>query len=743
MQNISDLMEQAYTGKQLERIVRFREDEPFEILGPHVFPDDKMLVIHAFLPRAKKAWIRHRGKKTDMDRIHAEGLYRAVFPDETEIFPYQIGFEDQAGYSSEFEDPYAFKTEISDYDLYLLGQGTHFESYEKFGAKPVEFHGVAGIHFAVWAPNAYSVSVVGNFNHWYRGAHPMMRIHFSGVWGLFVPGLKEGEVYKFAIRSKSDDQIYVKADPYAFQAELRPHTASVVASLKRYRWKDQRWLKRRRETDPLKKPISVYEVHLGSWKRDDKREKGFLSYKELAHQMVEYVQDMGYTHIELLPVMEHPLDESWGYQVVNYYAPSSRFGTPEEFMYFVDYCHQHEIGVLLDWVPAHFPKDEHGLNCFDGRQIYAYENWKKGEHRDWGTLVFDYGRAEVKNFLISNALFWLEKYHIDGLRVDAVASMLYLDYSRKDGEWEPNVFGGRENLEAVEFLKQFNEICHGRYPGILTIAEESTAWQGVSRPTYLSGLGFSMKWNMGWMHDTLEYFSREPIYRKYHQGMLTFSLLYAFSENFMLPISHDEVVYGKQSLLSKMPGDDWQKFANLRLFLAFMFGHPGKKLNFMGNDFGQWQEWNVKQSLDWHLVHDDRHRQIQNFMKSLNHLYQQYTAFYELDFDSRGFEWIDFSDAESSVISFLRWSSDHQNLLIFTFNMTPVPRMGYRIGVPHSGFYEEILNSDASEFGGSGIGNWGGIQADQTYCHGRPYSIHANLPPLAANIYHWKGKPQS
>jgi len=740
-QILKDSILQTFSPNYIEKIVGSSEDEPFEILGPHCLPEENSIVINAFLPRAKKAWVERKGKKSskkEMNRIHDHGFFQAVFPGESKIFSYQLGFQDDAGFSSEFEDPYAFKTEISDFDLYLLEQGTHFESYEKFGANLKEFHGVSGVHFSVWAPNAKSVSLIGNFNHWVREAHPMMRIHFSGVWGLFVPGLKEGEVYKYAIRSKSDNQVYVKADPYAFQAELRPHTASVVATLGGFLWKDQEWMRQRTETDPLSKPMSVYEVHLGSWKREEKNNWGFMNYRELAHQLVDYVKEMGYTHVEFLPITEHPLDESWGYQVVSYYAPTSRFGKPEEFMYLVDHCHLNNIGVILDWVPAHFPKDEHGLNRFDGRQIYAYEGWKKGEHRDWGTLIFDYGKNEVKNFLISNALFWLDKYHIDGLRVDAVASMLYLDYSRKDGEWEPNAFGGRENLEAVDFLKQFNEVVHDRHPGIVTIAEESTAWPGVSRPTYLSGLGFSIKWNMGWMHDALEYFSKEPVFRKYHQGMLTFALLYAFSENFMLPISHDEVVYGKRSLLEKMPGDDWQKFANLRLFYAFMFAHPGKKLLFMGCDMAQRREWSVGQSLDWHLLHEEAHRQIQELVKSLNHLYQKIPAFYEQDFKSSGFEWIDFTDADASVLSFIRWSADHKECLIFAFNMTPIPRLGYRIGVPQKGFYDEILNTDAAEFGGTGMGNWGGVQTEDEQCHGRPFSIHLNLPPLGANIFHWK-----
>ncbi|HXV27692.1 MAG TPA: 1,4-alpha-glucan branching protein GlgB [bacterium] len=729
------------TPREIDRLIRFEEDEPFEILGPHFVKSESCLIIRAFLPRAEEAWIKMPGRPNpvrSMEKIHPNGLFRAVVEDESEIFPYVVGFRDQTGYTQETEDPYAFSPSITDYDLFLVGEGSHFKSYEKFGARSMTHKGVPGVQFAVWSPHAKSVSVVGNFNHWNPGVHPMSRVHFSGVWALFVPRLGEGEVYKFAIKSNVDGQIRVKTDPYAFQAELRPHTASVVSTLENYEWQDQHWIEKRRSSDPLRSPFSIYEVHLGSWARDEKKGWGFLNYRDLAHELVEYVKEVGYTHIELLPVMEHPLDESWGYQVVNYFAPTSRFGTPQDLMYFVDYCHQNGIGVLLDWVPAHFPKDGHGLNDFDGRQVYAYESWKKGEHKEWGTLVFDFGKKEVTNFLISNALFWLDKYHIDGLRVDAVASMLYLDYGRKPGEWEPNQFGGRENLEAVAFLKKFNEIVHGQYPGVVTIAEESTAWQGVSRPTYTGGLGFTMKWNMGWMHDTLEYFSKEPIYRKYHQGMLTFSLWYAFSENFVLPISHDEVVYGKRSLIEKMPGDDWQKFANLRLFLGYMYGHPGKKLLFMGSEFGQWKEWNVNQSLDWHLLQFRRHKQTRLYMRDLNGVYKSSRALYEGDFKSACFEWINFSDVDSSVLSFLRWSSDKKELLVFVLNMTPVPRTNYRFGVPWAGFYEEVLNSDAVEYGGSGWGNWGGIHSEDVSWNGRPYSLVVQMPPLAVNIFRWK-----
>jgi 1,4-alpha-glucan branching enzyme len=722
--------------REVERIIRFEEEEPFEILGPHFLPDKKGLAIRTFQPRSTRAWVRKKNSrnKIAMEKIHPNGVYQAVFEKELNLFPYLIGFIDIEGHVVEIEDPYAFQPLLQDLDLHLLAEGQHWKSYDKLGSQLVTINGVSGVHFAVWAPNAKAVSVVGNFNRWMSGAHPLTRIHFSGFWGLFIPGLKEGEVYKFAIKSSVDHEVRFKIDPYAFQAELRPQTAAVVTSLKHHKWHDQKWIDTRSRQNALEHPLSIYEVHLGSWKKEEKKGWGFMNYRDLAHQLVDYVHHMGYTHIELMPVMEHPLDESWGYQVMNYYAPTSRFGSAEDFMYFVDYCHQHNVGVILDWVPAHFPKDAHGLAYYDGKQIYAYENWKKGEHREWGTYVFDYGRGEVRNFLLSNALFWLDHYHIDGLRVDAVASMIYLDYSRKDGEWEPNIFGGRENLEAIEFIKQFNEVVHARFPGVLTIAEESTAWPKVSRPTYLHGLGFSMKWNMGWMHDSLNYFSKDPIYRKHHQGTLTFSLLYAFSENFVLPISHDEIVYGKHSLIEKMPGEDYHKFANLRLFLSYMFCHPGKKLLFMGCDFAQRSEWNWAQSLDWHFLQYQPHHQINQLVRDLNLLYRENKALHELDFDSYGFEWIDFTDAASSVLSFMRRSRNPKEIMIVVCNMTPVPRWGYRVGVPFEGFYREVLNTDAWEYGGSGIGNYGGTFSQQLEWQNRPYSLRLNLPPLSTVV---------
>lgn len=727
------------SAEDMERIVRFEESDPFRILGLHPLGQSRGMVLRAYLPRAVEAWVclphAPNGKK-GMAKIHPGGLFQAVFHRAIEFFPYKIGFRDESGFSQEFEDPYAFfPNYLSDYDLYLIGEGNHQRSYEKFGAQPVLIRGVSGVFFTVWSPNAKSVSVVGNFNHWTPGAHPMIRVPFSTVWGLFIPGLKEGEIYKFAIRSGVDGQIRFKTDPYAFGTELRPNSASVVTELSKHEWHDQGWLEKRQKQNLFTSPVSIYEVHLGSWKREEKNGWGFLNYRDLAHQLVEYAHFMGYTHLELMPVMEHPLDESWGYQVINYYAPTRRFGTPEDFMYFVDYCHQNNIGVILDWVPAHFPRDHHGLMDFDGRQIYAYESWRKAEHPEWGTLVFDFGRKEVSNFLLSNALFWLDKYHVDGLRVDAVASMLYQDYGRRPGEWEANAHGGRENLEAVAFLKKFNEVVHAAFPGILTIAEESTSWGGVSKPTFSGGLGFSMKWNMGWMHDTLKYFSQDSLYRKFHQNTIPFATSYAFSENFILPISHDEVVYGKRSLLEKMPGDDWQKFANLRLFLGYFFAHPGKKLFFMGSDFAQRNEWNAVQSLDWHLMNAPRHRRVNLAMRDLHRHYRENRAFYEGDCVPECFEWIDCSDADHSIFSFLRWSLDKRQLLVFVFNMTPVIRENYRIGVPWWGHYQEIFNSQARDYGGCGLGNMGGVHSEPVSWHGRPHSLKLHLPPLSSLIF--------
>jgi 1,4-alpha-glucan branching enzyme len=632
------------------------------------------------------------------------------------------------------------KIDLTDFDLYLLGEGNHFESYEKLGAKVKTIGGVSGVQFAVWAPNADRVSVTGDFNGWDAEANILDNVRLSGVWAGFIPGLKEGDLYKYAIRGRHQKHIFYKTDPYAYCTELRPKTAAVVYDIDKYAWGDKIWMDKRKKWNFLSSPVSIYEVHLGSWKKDfDNKDFpnlwGYKNYRQYAYELVKWVKENGYTHIELLPVMEHPLDASWGYQVVNYYAPTARYGKPDDMMFLIDYCHQNNIGVILDWVPAHFPTDDYGLANFDSSQLYSYENPKKGFHQEWGTYVFDYGRYEVKNFLISNALFWLDKYHADGLRVDAVASMLYLDYSRNEGEWEPNIYGGRENLEAIAFIKKLNEITHERHPGILMIAEESTAFTGVSHPVYLGGLGFDMKWNMGWMNDILTYFSKEPVHRKFHQNQITFSLWYAFNENFILPISHDEVVHGKRSLIEKMPGDTWQKFANLRTFFGFMFGHPGKKLNFMGNDIAQYSEWNSDSQTDWYLLENEMNEKLNKFFSDIQRLYTSERAMYELDFYSLGFQWVDFSDADNSIVSFIRRSRDEKEILLFTFNFTPVPRYNYQLGVPYKGYYKEILNSDAEIYGGGGIGNGGGVQSVEQTRFLCKDSVFVTLPPLAVNIF--------
>lgn len=737
---LSKGIEVSSIGRDWDRIAHFEENNPFKLLGPHPLPEGFGFVIRAFLPLATEAWVHKLGQKparVAMKKIHSSGIFEAVFNQKGKKFSYRIGFRDTAGFSQEKEDPYAFfPNQLSGYDLHLMGEGTHYQSYEKLGARLLNFNGTPGVFFAVWAPHAKSISVIGNFNHWYVGAHPMLRIPDSNLWSLFIPGLTEGEVYKYAIRG-ADHQIRFKTDPYAFGTELRPNSAGVVTQLDTYSWHDQAWMNQRKAGNPFESPLFIYEVHLGSWKREEKNGWGFLNYRDLAHQLVDYAKFMGYTHLELMPVMEHPLDESWGYQVINYFAPSRRFGSPQDFMYFVDYCHQHGIGVILDWVPAHFPRDGHGLMDFDGKPLYEYASSRKAEHPEWGTLVFDFGKPEVINFLISNALFWLDRYHVDGLRVDAVASMLYQDYGRKDGEWEPNRYGGRENLEAIAFIKKFNEVVHGRFPGILTIAEESTTWQGVSKPTYTGGLGFSMKWNMGWMHDALAYFSKDPIYRKFHHGLLPLSLSYAFSENFVLPISHDEIVYGKRSILEKMPGDNWQKFSSARLFMAYLFAHPGKKLLFMGSDFAQRNEWDWHRSLDWHLMNAPSHRRVNRVIRDLQRLYRDHPAFYHSDCKGHLFEWIDCSDADASVVSFLRWSRDWTQVLVFVFNMTPVIRENYRIGVPRPGYYQEIFNSQAFDYGGCGLGNQGGMHAEPVSWQNRPYSLNLHLAPLSAHFFRW------
>ncbi len=615
-------------------------------------------------------------------------------------------------------------------DLYLFNEGTHFRLYEKLGAHPLTINGQRGTYFSVWAPDAKQVSVTGDFNAWNRVTHQLEPQGQSGVWAGFIPEIGKGALYKYHIVSRYKGYRTDKADPFAIYGEIPPKTASIVWDLN-YTWRDQEWMAKRQKYNSLNSPIAIYEVHLGSWKRVPEAGYHSLSYRELATQLADYVHEMGFTHIEFLPVMEHPFFGSWGYQITGYFAPSSRYGTPQDFMYLVDYLHQRGIGVILDWVPSHFPNDEHGLGFFDGTHLYEHDDPQKGFHPDWKSFIFNYGRAEVQSFLMSNALFWLEKYHADGLRVDAVASMLYLDYSRKQGEWIPNKYGGRENLEAISFLRKFNEEVYKSHPDVQTIAEESTAWPMVSRPTYLGGLGFGLKWDMGWMHDTLQYMSRDPIHRKYHHNDLTFRMLYAFNENFVLPLSHDEVVHGKGSLIGKMPGDDWQKFANLRLLLGYMYCQPGKKLLFMGAELGQWAEWNHDGSPDWHLLKYERHTDFQHWVIDLNRVYRREPALYELDCEADGFEWIDANDALQSVISFIRRAKSTNDVQLIICNFTPTTHFKYRIGVPRGGFWKEILNSDAAEYGGSGQINDRGIRAQKLPWHGRPYSIEITLPPLS------------
>jgi 1,4-alpha-glucan branching enzyme len=731
----SEAQSSAQLKAQIDALVAGRHADPFALLGPHLVSGG--WAVRFFLPWAAKASISLRGVAKVMDavKLRPEGFFEATWPSAQTTAPapgsYKIQGRTHHGEPFEIYDAYAFPYLLTEFDLHLMGEGRHYDTYEKLGAHVKTIEGVAGVHFAVWAPSAKRVSVVGDSNRWDGRVHPMRSRGSSGIWEIFLPDLGEGAIYKYEIIGPDGQILPLKADPYAFRSELRPNTGSVVASLENYQWNDSEWIKRRSQENWFEAPVSIYEVHLGSWRRIAEEANRWLTYHELGDQLIPYVKDLRYTHIELLPIMEHPYDGSWGYQTLGYFAATSRYGSPTEFMEFVDRCHRAGIGVLLDWTPAHFPRDAHGLAQFDGTHLYEHSDPRQGAHPDWGTLVYNYGRNEVQNYLISNALFWLDKYHIDGLRVDAVASMLYLDYSRKPGEWIPNEFGGRENLAAIAFLKRMNEVVHGHFPGILTIAEESTSWPSVSRPTYLGGLGFSFKWNMGWMNDTLKYFSSDPVYRKYEHNKLTFSFLYAFSENFLLPFSHDEVVHGKKSLLNKMPGDLWQQFANLRLVFGYQYAHPGKKLLFMGQEFGQRQEWSEARNLDWDLLQHDSHRDIQRLIADLNKLYASQTALHEVDFNWQGFEWLDPNDADNSVLSFLRRGKDPANLLAVVVNATPVVREAYRIGVPQPGFYGEILNTDAAVYGGSNVGNLGGVLAEPIAHRGRPYSITLTLPPLA------------
>ncbi len=725
-------------NNDIKKILSADHHDPFSVLGSHLVKSGAKtsVTIRAFLPEAKEVVVKEKNKSKKMKKIHKNGFFEVTFPNRKNIFPYTFEVSYNAGDPIIKNDPYCHTPVLSDFDMHLFSEGKHHRIYEKLGAHPMKMKGISGVFFAVWAPNAKRASVVGDFNFWDGRVHSMRNRGTSGLWELFIPDIGIGAVYKFEFKTQNDD-IILKSDPYAFYSERRPNTASIVFADK-FKWSDKKWLTERDKTGCYEKPMTIYEVHLPSWMRDPKDSSRILSFDELSDKLIPYVKDMGYTHIELLPVAEHPLDQSWGYQVTGYFAVTSRHGTPEGFKRFVDKCHKNNIGIIIDWVPGHFPKDAHGLACFDGTHLYEHSDPRIGEHNEWGTLVFNYGRNEIKNFLIANVVYWFDEYHIDGIRVDAVASMLYLDYSREEGEWIPNRYGGRENLEAIDFLKELNEVIFSYFPGAITVAEESTSWPRVSHPTYLGGLGFGYKWNMGWMNDILSYFSKDPIHRKYHHGLLTFAMLYAFHENFVLVLSHDEVVHGKRSLLDKMPGDLWQKFANLRLLFGYMYAQPGKKLLFMGGEFGQWIEWRSSESLDWHLLDYGLHKKMQEYVKTLNHLYTTQPALYETDFDHAGFEWIDFHDTDNCVISFIRYAKDRDDFLVFVFNCTPIPRNGYRLGVPKPGFYHELLNSDADMFGGGNIGNKGGIKTDELSWQMKEYSIQIDVPPLSSSVFKLK-----
>jgi 1,4-alpha-glucan branching enzyme len=721
-------------------VVNSVHKNPHKILGMHLTEVNEtktVPVVRTFFPDAKSVIVvdSKTDEQFEMEKIHQDGLFETIIWSRQEKFPYKFKFQGFLGAEWEMHDAYEdWLEEFTHYDRYLFNRSRHYKIYEKMGAHIRTVNGKKGVFFSCWAPNAERVSVIGNFNNWDGRKDVMEYLSDSGVWVLFKPGLTEGDIYKFEIKGKHG-QLVEKSDPYAFSAELRPKTASVVYTLKDYNWTDDEWMKKRREQDNLNRPVSIYEVHLGSWQKVPEEENRFMTYRELADRLIPYTKEMGFTHIEFMPVEEHPFDGSWGYQVTGYYAPTSRYGTPDDLMYFINKAHEENIGVILDWVPAHFPKDIGGLINFDGTALYEHADPKQGEHSDWGTKIFNYGRHEVKNFLISNALYWIDKFHFDGIRVDAVASMLYLDYSKKPGEWVPNSYGGRENLDAIEFIKHLNSIIHQYFPGIMMIAEESSSWPNVSRPTYMGGLGFDFKWNMGWMNDILEYMQKDPIYKKYEHGKLTFGLLYAWTENFILPFSHDEVVHGKGSMIDKMPGDYWQKFANLRLLYSFMWGHPGKQLLFMGQEFAQFKEWQAEHSIDWHLLDFDFHRGVQNCIKDLNELYKNEKAFWEIDFSPEGFRGINCDDVDNSTFSFIRYSRDPEDFLIFALNFTPVPRYNYTIGVPNNCFYKEVFNSDSSKYCGGNIGNFGGKHAEEYGAFGYPNLINITIPPLGAVIF--------
>ena len=715
-------------------IVNGEHSDPHTVLGMHEMEEDgrKAVVVRAFLPDAAGITVidyANKRKKYPMERLHADGFFEVTIADREEWFRYQLEYTDADGNTWRSYDPYSFSPTLSEFDRHLFGAGTHYEIYEKMGGRLMTHEGARGAAFSVWAPNAKAISVIGDFNNWDARRSPMRRLGESGIWELFLPAAAEGDKYKFHV-TQCDGRVVDKTDPYGVYAEVRPNNASVLYPLKRYKWKDRRWMTARRKYDFRAAPRNIYEVHLGSWKRAEGNR--FLSYTELAEQLIPYVKEMGYTHIEMLPVEEHPFDGSWGYQVTGYYAPTSRYGSPDEFKQFVDACHQNGISVILDWVPAHFPKDDFALARFDGTALYEHQDPRLGEHIQWGTYIFNYGRKEVANFLLANALYWMDIFHIDGLRVDAVASLLRLDFCKEEGQWLPNVYGGSENLEAIEFLKHMNSVIAEREPGALMIAEDSTAWPGVTKKVDEGGLGFSLKWNMGWMNDFLSYIKLDPIYRKYHQNKLTFGMAYHYAENFVLVLSHDEVVHTKSSMIGKMPGDVWQSFANLRLSYGFMMGHPGKKLLFMGGEFAQYSEWSEARSLDWHLLQYADHQEMQAYVKELNHLYTEEPAFWAEDFDPNGFQWIECDDAESSIVSFVRRSEEKE--LVFLCNFTPVVHRGFSLGVPQEGVYHERLNSDAARFGGSDVINAVPLQSKAEPAGRCPFRVELDVPPLGMVI---------
>ncbi len=725
----------------IDAIVAARCDDVFSKLGLHTHPAGKGLIARVFLPGATSVDVissKDNKRVASLTLVNDAGLFEGTLGRRRKLFAYhlRVAFDNE---TVVMDDPYRFPSLLNDDDVYLFGEGTQEQLHKWMGAHTRQVDGVDGTVFVLWAPDAGRVSVVGEFNGWDGRRHVMRKHPASGLWEIFVPGVDQGQVYKFEIATLGGEILPLKADPFAYSMQGSPNTASLTSSTQTYEWQDESWMAARTTSgNHYREAVSIYEVHLGSWRRSPERDGGYLSYRELAEQLIPYVIDMGFTHIQLMPVSEYPFDGSWGYQPIGLYAPTSRFGTPEDFKYFIDCCHGEGIAVLADWVPGHFPTDEHGIGRLDGSCVYEHEDVRKGFHPDWNTLIYNYGRGEVVSYLLSNAVYWLEQFHIDGLRVDAVASMLYLDYSREEGEWLPNIHGGRENLEAIEFLKQVNSRVYFNHPGAMMVAEESTAWPGVSRPIEEGGLGFGFKWNMGWMNDTLRYMERDPIHRQYHHQEMTFGLVYGFSENFVLPLSHDEVVHGKGSLLHKMPGDDWQKFANLRAYYGFMWTHPGKKLLFMGGEFGQRQEWNHDQSLDWHLLEDPMHSGVRNLIRDLNHLYRELPALHQLDCDGSGFEWVESENAEQSVLAYLRKGEAGTAPVLVVVNLTPAVYSDYKLGVPLAGHYRECLNTDSEYYGGSNMGNVGGLLALEEPSHGQPCHLSACIPPLSSVVFEWQ-----